>query len=293
MLKTGGSTLRLLFASAAVGISGGFRVFIAFLLAGIAPTAGPCIASALVIYAVYTLDRTIPCAEDRINQGGCSNADRRAGLIACLITYLAGAILFFRDGLFLVPLLPLLSGYMYTKGIIIAGRPLRLKGGLGAKNLVIGLTWGTSIALVVARWCDGFAVPGCILLFFGVKLFVNSTLYDLKDMEGDISAGIRTIPVCLGIEGSRRLLTSVSLLLHLAMALFICEGFIRPESIILGYSGLVGVGFIILYQVEWERQAGGMKRYLRQLLIDGESGLSLALRVFTGVLQGTIVPCSI
>ncbi|MDH7593207.1 MAG: UbiA family prenyltransferase [Methanomicrobiales archaeon] len=265
----------------------------AFLLSGIAPSANPCIASALVIYAVYTLDRTIPCAEDRVNQLGCWNADRRAGVVVCATAYAAGALLFAWDGLLLVPLLPLITGYLYTRGVSIAGRSLKLKRGAGVKNLVIGLTWGASIALVIAHWASNAIVPCCILLFFGVKLFINSTLFDMKDMEGDLSAGIRTIPACLGVRRSRLLLAFLSLILHLAMALLIFQGYIRPESIIIGYSGLIGVLFISLYSVEWEHQTEGVKRYLRQLFIDGESTLSLFLRFFTGMLQVAIFPGSI
>lgn len=292
MVTSNWSTFRLLLSSVPVGISGGFRVFIAFLLTGIAPFARPCIASTLVIYAVYTLDRTIPCAEDRINQQGSWNADRRVGILVCMAAYSVGALLFLWDGLYLVPLLPLISGYLYTRGISIGGCSLKLKKGAGIKNLVIGLTWGASIALVIGHWSGNAVAPCCILLFFGVKLFINSALFDMKDMEGDLSAGICTIPACLGVRRSRYLLASLSLLLHLSMALLILKGYICPESVILGYSGLIGVLFISLYRVEWETQTAGIKRYLRQLFIDGESSLSLALRLLIGILPAAIVPGS-
>ncbi|MDD1678233.1 MAG: prenyltransferase, partial [Methanomicrobiales archaeon] len=145
-------TLRLLTASAPVGISGSLRVYIAFLLAGIAPYLIPCIASGLIIYATYTLDRASPCAEDEVNQGYLAFANRRIGVAWCILAYLLGAALLFREGIFLVPILPLVIGYLYTKGIRVGLHTFKLKGGAGMKNAVIGLTWGGSIALVVAHW---------------------------------------------------------------------------------------------------------------------------------------------
>jgi 4-hydroxybenzoate polyprenyltransferase len=283
-------TFRLLTASAPVGFSGALRVYIAFLLAGIAPYLLPCLASGLIIYATYTLDRAIPCAEDEVNQGYLASANRRLGVAWCVLAYLLGAALLFREGIFLVPLLPLVIGYLYTKGLTVGSHTFKLKGGAGMKNAVIGLTWGGSIALVVAHWTVSPVIVIPIFLFYGLKLFINSTLFDIKDLQGDLAAGIRTIPAYLGERGAKYLLTALSLCLHGAMAFLILKGLLRPEVIILGYSCLIGVVFISFYSTEWERRPSGVQRHFRQIAIQGESGIALALRFLTGVAPAVLLP---
>ncbi len=277
-------------ASAPVGLSGALRVYIAFLLAGVSPYLIPCIASGLIIYATYTLDRAIPCPEDEVNQGYLASANRRVGMAWCILAYLLGAALLFREGIFLVPLLPLVIGYLYTKGICIGSHSIKLKGGAGMKNAVIGLTWGGSIALVVAHWTPSLVVVIPIFLFYGLKLFINSTLFDIKDLQGDLAAGIRTIPAYVGERGAKYLLTTLSLILHGAMAWLILTGNLRPEVVIVGYSCLIGVVFISLYSTEWERRPSGIQRHFRQIAIQGESGIALILRFLTGAVPVALLP---
>jgi 4-hydroxybenzoate polyprenyltransferase len=210
MSRTADPTLRLLSSSVPVGLSGGLRLCIAFLLAGITPLPLPCLAAGLVIYATYTLDRALPCAEDAINQRSLASANRRIAILWCGLTYLLGLVLFLWDGILLAPLVPLVIGYLYTHGVSLRGHSLKLKGGAGAKNAVIGLTWGGSIALVIAHFTAEPLVVIPIFLFYGMKLFINSSIFDMKDLEGDLAAGIRTLPACLGEARTRHLLVSLS-----------------------------------------------------------------------------------
>jgi 4-hydroxybenzoate polyprenyltransferase len=280
----------MLTGSAPVGLSGALRVYIAFLLAGLPPLLLPCLASGLVIYATYTLDRAIPCAEDMINQEQLAGADRRTAMAWCGLTFCLGAALFFREGVYLVPFLPLVIGYLYTKGIRIRGHTLKLKGGAGGKNAVIGLTWGGSIALVVAHWTPNLLAVSSLFFFFGLKLFVNSTLFDMKDLQGDLAAGIRTLPAYLGEQRVRQLLILLSVLLHVVMGAAVLAGYLRLEVAILAYSLLIWAPFISLYSSAWERRASGLRKRLRGIVIDGESALALGVRFLTALVPAVIVP---
>ena len=82
---------------------------------------------------------------------------------------------------------------------------LKLKGGLGVKNFVVGLTWGAFIAGLAGSNCGNMIPMVLVFTFFGVKLFVNSTIYDFKDVKGDTLAGIKTLPVSLGERNTRKL----------------------------------------------------------------------------------------
>jgi 4-hydroxybenzoate polyprenyltransferase len=289
MYRTADPTLRLLSSSVPVGFSGALRVCIAFLLAGISPYPLPCAAAGLVIYATYTLDRAIPCAEDEINQRTTASANRRTVLAWCGLTYLLGLLLFLWDGILLAPLVPLVIGYLYTRGISFGSHTLKLKGGAGAKNMVIGLTWGGCIALVIAHFTLDPLVVIPIFLFYGIKLFINSSIFDMKDLEGDLAAGIRTLPACLGEARTKHLLGTLSLVLHGLMAAFILAGPLRPELAILSYSVLIWAPFILCYSSGWEL-ADGIKSRLRGIVIDGESALALGIRCAMGLVPAVIVP---
>lgn len=80
-------------------------------------------------------------------------------------------------------------GFLYTKGVKLRRRRVRLKAGYGIKNLVVGISWGASIAL-------SLPTPDLrIFAFFTLKLFVNSAFFDLKDLEKDNN---RTLPMVFG-----------------------------------------------------------------------------------------------
>ena len=283
-------THRLLFSSVPVGFSGALRVYIAFLLAGIAPHLLSCIAAGLVIYATYTLDRCLPGAEDAINQRNLGGADQHTAIVTCGLAFSCGLGLFIWEGLFVVPFIPLIIGFLYTKGVTFGSFSLKLKGSAGGKNAVIGLTWGSSIAFVVSHWTTNSLTTVCIFVFYSLKLFTNSILYDLKDLKGDWAAGIRTIPLYLGERRTKHLLASLSFLLHAGMLVFVLIGLIRPELVILGYSFLIGGPFILLYTTDLEARATGIQKHLREIAIDGESALALGLRFLTGLVPGAIVP---
>jgi 4-hydroxybenzoate polyprenyltransferase len=289
MYRTADPTLRLLSASAPIGLSGALRVCVAFLLVGITPLPLPCLAAGLVIYATYTLDRTIPCAEDIINQRFTVSANRRITMAWCGLTYIMGLCLFLWNGILLAPLVPLVIGYLYTRGVSVGNHSLKLKRGAGTKNAVIGLTWGGCIALVIAHFTSNPLAVLPIFLFYGVKLFINSSLFDMKDLEGDLAAGIRTLPACLGEARTKHLLIVLSLLLHGLMGVCILAGYLCPEMVILAYSLLIWAPFIVCYSPAWEL-TNGIKRRLRGIVIDGESAFALGLRCAMALVPAVIVP---
>jgi len=143
-------TFKLLNSASLVGFSGGLRLYLAFLLAGIAPNFVLIIAASLIIYATYTLDRSLENKEDVINRQELTGANKMTGLIASGSAILIGIALFFSKNLFCPPLLPFFVGILYSRGIPIGTRRIKLKGGSGIKNLVIGITWGGTIGLVIA-----------------------------------------------------------------------------------------------------------------------------------------------
>lgn len=266
-------TLKLLNSSTVVAISGGLRVHIAFLLAGIEPNIMIYFGIGLIIYATYTLDRSLGSKEDAINKCEFIEARRRTAIIACIMAFLAGALILARENIYFASFFPFIVGYVYSKGIRIGKFNIKLKGGMGGKNIVIGLTWGGTIASAVSKWTENTVTEISIFLFFAIKLFINSTLNDFKDIKGDVAAGIKTLPVCLGKDRVRTMLTILCLLLHTGMVVALLMGFIKPELVILGYSFIVGIACTYFYISAFETKKLRTRKYL-----DSESAIALVIR---------------
>ena len=62
-----------------------------------------------------------------------------------------GTYILAKEGMLALAFVPLITGYLYSKGIKIGKFALKLKGGLGMKNIVVGLTWGIFIAGLAGR----------------------------------------------------------------------------------------------------------------------------------------------
>lgn len=170
--------------------------------------------------------------------------------------------------------IPFVTGYLYSKGIKIGKFALKLKGGLGGvKNIVVGgLTWGgIFIAGLAGSGCRNLIPVVLIFIFFGVKLFINSTIYDFKDIAGDTLAGINTLPVSLGVRKTRNLLTGMHLFSHLVIGgVALIHGALAFEPLIVLYSFVCGLICIQKF-THPEYEEFPSQKMERTLLVDGES----------------------
>lgn len=271
------ATLHLLNSSTVVAISGGFRLHIAFLLAGLAVKIPVYCAGILIIYATYTLDRTFDCKEDAINRAELCGANRRIGFIACIVSFLLGLLIFSYEGIYIAPFFPFIVGYFYTHGIRIGTFKMKLKGGTGIKNIITGITWGGTIALIVCRWCGGLLTLGMVFLFFGLKTFVTSCVNDFKDIEGDTAAGILTLPACLGEDTTKCVLILLLLGLHCVMFYSIIMEIIQNEWVVLLIGLVILVSFLLVYSPAFENKDPIVYRKMREVAISWESAIALAL----------------
>lgn len=270
-------TLRLLNSSTVVAISGALRLHIAFLFAGIEPKIMVYLALGLIIYATYTLDRSLDCKEDAINKSELTESNKRVAIMACIIAFIVGAFILAGENVYFASFFPFIVGYLYSKGIKVGKHNLKLKGSMGGKNIVIGLTWGGTIGSIVSRWTESIFAVISIFLFYTTKLFMNSVLYDFKDIKGDAAAGIKTLPVCFGKDKIRKILLMLCSSLHVSMIIALFMGFIRRELVVMSYSFIIG-SFASFWLTGFETQELGVRKYAREILIDGESAIALVLR---------------
>jgi 4-hydroxybenzoate polyprenyltransferase len=261
-----------------VAISGALRLHVAFLLSGISPRIFEYMAFALIVYATYTLDRTLECKEDSINRTELAGANKKAGIIACAATFFIGAAILLQDGLYLAPFFPFLVGFIYTRGIRIGNCSIRFKGGTGVKNVIIGITWGGTIALIAGHWCSSLVTVSVIFLFFSLKVFITSCVNDFKDIRGDMAAGIHTLPARLGESLTKKVLL---LLLFISYGIMLCallNAVIAEERVLLAMGFLIPFVFLLIYTSSFEHHSWFAYRKMREFAISWESAAGLAVR---------------
>lgn len=276
-------TINLLNSSVLVSLSGALRIYIASLLLLGTMNILNCLAGGLIVYAVYTLDRALEPAEDAINRSELKGANKKLALFVCLITFIVGCYILNSSGLLLIALMPLVAGYLYSKGLNIGRIKLKLKGGLGVKNLVVGITWGTFIASIAGVGLETILSVFLVFFYYGSKLFINSTIYDFKDVKGDLMAGIKTLPVSLGEKNTRRLLLTLHIGSHLLLISAIIMHLLAFEPVVVIYSLIIGLIYIFRLTKNRENETP-LGKIERLFLVDGEAASIIYLRAAVATL---------
>ncbi len=279
-IPTENATLNLLKSSTLVSFSGALRIYIAAILLQTHVDILTILAGWLIIYSVYTLDRTLDSEEDLINRTEEQGACKKVGFAVTLFTFIVGAWIYAKNGLLALAFLPFVTGYLYSKGIRIGKFSLRLKGGLGVKNIIVGLAWGIFIAGTAGVNCQRLLPVFVVFIMYGVKVFINSAIDDFKDIKGDTLAGIRTLPVCMGELKTRNILLGMHLLSHLVLGVALIEGWLTFEPLIILCSFLCGLICIWRYTSE-ERYMS--RKVEMEFFKDGEALLIIILRGIAGI----------
>ncbi len=275
-------TLKLLSSSVLIAISGVFRLCIASLFLGISPGIFIYLAVFLIIYATYTFDRTLGSEEDKINKKELISSKKDIALALCLIALATGCLILSRENLLLIALLPVIIGYIYGKGVRIGHRVLKLKGNFGMKNLTVSITWGIFLSGIAQHWADSsYIVLLFILPFITVKSFINTVIWDFRDVKGDAAAGIKTLPIYLGEKKARRLLQVMHIVLHLWIAFGIYMNLINAEWTIIFTLALAGMINTILYTKPSTGNEPKSWKTTRNILMHGEFILAVVLREVT------------
>ncbi len=255
-------TINLLSSSVVLAISGGLRLYVAFLLAGKEPTFSTSLAMALIVYSTYTLDRTMKSKEDEINRPEEKNANKIFALsivgASIFVTYF---ILINNRISPLIAFFPAVSGYLYSKGFTIGNSSFKLKHGSGIKNYVVALIWAITICSLVYPAPD-FTLA-LIFIFFFIKSFINTIIFDCRDILGDSTAGLITIPVYFGETKTRKILQVVHSIFHIPLILSVILKIIDFDLTVLLYSWIGGIIYIYIY-------ATSNKTIYRSLIVHGE-----------------------
>ena len=165
-------------------------------------------ATFLLIFSTYSLNKLTDIKEDSINlpQRTTFIAKNKHYLIfMVMVSFAAALTLYFMQSLYAVvlALCPLLTGVIYS----IKVRNFRLKDIIGLKRMSIGMCWASGIAFLPLTVYSKELITVCLIFyFFFSRSIINTILFDVRDKVGDSVHGVKTIPVFLGINNTKKLL---------------------------------------------------------------------------------------
>lgn len=242
-------------------------LYVSFLLQNIVSSALLLVATFFLTISVYSLNKVTDLEEDLVNlpdRARFVKKNRDYLLFASLESINIAVILVFFANPYAIPviLFPFYVGLFYSTGM----RRLRIKDALLLKNIMVALAATT--AAVLLPLAVHTTIPFIVLLvgyFIFLKCFINTVLFDVRDIEGDRKAGVLTIPISLGTKKTRNALLLLNSTLAVWVAFAIFQGLFYPYQIVLILSVLYGY-WCILRCTRVDAKASK----LFDLLVDGE-----------------------
>ena len=198
-------------------------LYMSFLLQGVLSNALLLIAAFFLGIAVYSLNRITDLKEDAVNMpdgGRFFQKNRDYLLFASIESINIAVVLAFFSNPFAI--IVILSAFSVSVLYGIGTHRLRLKNILLLKSITVAGTMAAT-AVVLPFLVDpnvAFIVLMATYFIF-LNIFIEGVLLDVRDIEGDRKAGVRTIPASLGRKRTRNvlLLMNTTLVVWVAIAL--------------------------------------------------------------------------
>jgi len=163
---------------------------------------------------------------------------------------------------------------IFPRDLVGGARYQRLRDIPGSKTLFVALAWGIVTSLLPALSSGKGVLPGMGVAFlFSVTLvFARSTLYDFKDIQGDLMVSKETIPIVLGRRKAKILV--VGLLIFLGGLLTVASPAGWATSVVSVL--LMSLGYVAFYYWLYRQRILG-RGFLFEWVVDGSF-------IFTGLL---------
>lgn len=207
-----------------VGATGFFQTYAGYIFLGATPNLQICMAVFLITFSTYSLNKLTDMAEDSINMPERINfigGRKQFILITALGSYLLSIPLVFFAAPLAVPIvfMPILANLLYGSKLL-PWIP-RLKDIPVMKNIIVATSWALVCTLLPSVEISNLPKATILLViyFMMVKVFINTILYDVRDVEGDRAAGVKTIPSLLNTPKTTMVLLVINSSLTAILAL--------------------------------------------------------------------------
>lgn len=184
----------------------------------------------LFIYAiVYLYNYFTDVEEDKLNDSYNPVMDDtyRRVIIAYIVFALAATVVICLEYLGTLPLA--VAGFFLLIGFLYSTPPFRFKKRFILKNVAIGLLWGPLLLVMTTSLTGTIALVDLVMVtFFGIISLMASIISDFRDLEGDREAGVRTVPVVLGIRGTAHYFLMWTIIQILVVVVPVALGYVSP-----------------------------------------------------------------
>jgi len=233
----------LLYSSAYLSVVTVLEVGIAMVVLSLPPSPAPVVVG-LLTFAVYANDRIADADDDELDKPDQTAFVRRhenALYVAAAVAYglaVASAMLGGPAALAL-SLLPGTFWVLYASDWLprLGAGLRRLKDVLLVNTAVVALAWAVSLTFLPLAFADRGVTPtvGVVFAYFFLRSFVDAELPNVRDRAGDAEAGVRTLPVVVGLERTRYVLYGVDAATAAVLAYGAAAGFLSvPVAVALG-----------------------------------------------------------
>lgn len=250
-----------------IAFNGCLKTFFSFSLYGTPISYLLLLATFLVIYSVYGLNKITDTEEDQLNAPERSNliqSHEKLFKYTAIAAYGLALIIGLIQGwqVLLVLIFPLLAGIIYS--IQIHPRIPRLKDIFAIKSLIVAMSWTVgNTFLPIVHYNTNQMVPPLIFYLFFIKSFINTVIFDLHDVEGDQKNGTTTIPVVMGTSGTIKLLLVLNSTLIILIQASVVYGLFQVFIIPLIFCMVYGYFYILYF-------SHNQNRLQMDILVDGE-----------------------
>jgi 4-hydroxy-3-methylbut-2-enyl diphosphate reductase len=267
-----------------LALGAGGLAYASVLIQGMQPKLSWVLIASFYVFSMHVLNRLTDKESERYNQPGRTEFYESWGswMIFAGISSagVALTLAWFQGNL---PFLLLLAisglGMIYNLRILrgwpgMGVRYQRLRDIPGSKTVFVALAWGIVTSLLPALTAGERVLPGTAVafLFSAILVFVRSTLYDFKDIQGDLMVGKETIPIVLGRRKAEIL--AVSLLIFLGGLLTVAGPLGWATSVTSWL--LFSLGYVVFYYWLFRQRIVG-----RGFLFEGAVDASF---IFAGLL---------
>jgi (E)-4-hydroxy-3-methyl-but-2-enyl pyrophosphate reductase len=229
--------------------------FAGALIQGLPPKISWILIAGFYVFSMHILNRLTDKASENFNQPARTDFYERHGkwmIPAGILSAAVALTLAWFEGT--LPFLLLLAisalGMIYNLRVFPVNpgsrfHYQRLKDIPGSKTLFVALAWGVVTSLLSPLAHDGRLRPGTAVafLFASILVFARTTLYDFKDIQGDLMVGKETIPIVLGRRKAEWLVVILLCILGAVLAAAGPLEWATPVTSVL----LVSLAYVVFY----------------------------------------------
>jgi 4-hydroxybenzoate polyprenyltransferase len=248
-----------------LALNGLIVVMFGYILYGIEINLGILLAAFLATFSVYSLNKATDKVEDSINRPETTSRGTAfyvgPSIVAMLFGLGIGAMI---GPMVLITLtIPIILALVYSVRLLPSVP--RLKEVVGVKSVLVALSWAfTGSLLPASMQAENFEMIFLVFTYIFIQLLVNTILFDVQDMKGDLVSGVETIPIRLGTNRNRKLLVMINSFLGSWLIYCLFRG------LFLTYMPALIFGVLYGYVVIWVFSNNNNRRFFAELMVDGE-----------------------